>query len=93
MIKVTGFLQTNGAHYKDALIKLTPHLQPSGLTSVDAHLWVGESQVGAIGFENVPITIFDNAQGNAYNAMVTSIEDYIITKLQEDNADCTFTKI
>ena len=93
MIQVTGFLQTNGAYYKDALIKLTPHLQPCGITTVDAHLWIEDNQVSCIGFESVPITIFDNVQGNAYNAMIDSLEDYIIAELQQDNPDCTFAKI
>lgn len=92
MIKVTGFFTTkdNGQFYKDPAIHLIPHLSFAGRTTLDVQIHVDGVQVGAAGFEDVPITLFDNATGNAYSAMIAALEVYVIEEMQPRNLECTF---
>ena len=93
MIKFTGLIEANNAYYKDGYIVLVPHLAPFGQTTIDAHICkdeAGAERLTTIAYNQVDKSIYNNAQGNSYDDMISKLRQFVMDDLQAINPDCTF---
>lgn len=92
MIKVTGLFTTsdNRRYFKSPELHLIPHLQFARRTSLDVHIVIEEQHIGAFGYEDVPIELFDGTSGNAYSAIISKLEQFVIDDMQPINPECIF---
>lgn len=98
MIQVTGTLKKDGRYWESPQLRIVPHLEFAGILSMDVQPHELENEVwiqknGGFAYWDVPREIFDNSSGNAYNFLISKLEDYIIADLKISNPTCAFEKI
>jgi hypothetical protein len=96
-LKVTGnLLLLNKTQVANPLISIIPHLMFAGKLSVDAHVYVKESesenaqQVSGIGYQDIQM---EGALKEKHDAFLAELQLYIKNDLEAKNPDCTIEEV